>query len=380
MRLLITGSRSYTALEMARQFKRAGCDVYVADCVKYPVCKGSNTVTQSFFLPSPKENNRGFIDGLIRIIQQYRIDLLMPSSEEIFYIANSLDALRTYCRVFCDPLEKLNRLHNKWEFSLLAGGCQVQAPRTLLLQSPEDLKQLKGSEKHYVFKPAYGRFASRNFMGSDDSHFRHIRPGLRDPWLAQEYIQGKEYCSYHLAVEGKIKASACYQPTCRLGKASGYYFQPVKKTKITRFAAEIAQKLQFTGHLAFDFIETPSGALYVLECNPRTTSGLHLLTHGEFVYPFLSGEQAVIRHNALEKPKMIGYAMILQPFYHGIKGIRRWARDFANADDVLFDRLDPWVPVYHFQSLIEAVCVSFSKGVSFKEAATSNIEWDGEKI
>ncbi|MBA4493368.1 ATP-grasp domain-containing protein [Paenactinomyces guangxiensis] len=380
MRLLITGSRSYTALEMARHFNRAGCDVYVADCVKYPVCKGSNTVTQSFILPSPRENYRGFIDGLIQIIQQYRIDLLMPSSEEIFFIAGSLDKLRKYCRVFCDPFEKLNRLHNKWEFSRLTGSCRVKTPATILLQSPEDLKPFEGSAEKYVFKPVYGRFAARNLFGPDPSQIRQIQPGPHDPWLAQEYIQGGEYCSYHLAMDGEIKAHACYRPAYRMGRASGYYFHPVEHEEIAQFAAEIAQKLQFTGHLAFDFIETPAGSLYVLECNPRTTSGLHFLSQEELVSPFLPGEQAVPRRHAMEKPKMIGYAMMLNPFYHGVTGIRRWARDFGNADDVLFDRRDQRVLIYHFLSLLETLYVSFSKRISVKDAATSNIEWDGEKI
>lgn len=379
MRLLITGCRSYTALEMARQFRRAGWDVYVADCVKYPVCKGSNTVTQSFLLPPPRENYGGFIDGLIQIIQQYRIDLLMPSSEEIFFIAGSLDKLSTYCHVFCDSFEKLNLLHNKWEFSRLAGGCQVQAPATILLQSAEDLKQFEGSTEHYVFKPVYGRFASRNLFGPDPSQLRQIQPDPSNPWLAQEYIRGEEYCSYHLAIDGNIKAHACYQPAYRMGRASSYYFQPVKNPEIEQFAAEIAQKLQFTGHLAFDFIQSPSGTLYVLECNPRTTSGLHFLSQEELVTPFLPGKEAVVCFNAARKPKMIGYAMMSRPFYHGINGLRRWARDFAIADDVLFDRRDSRVPIYHFLSLFETVYISISKRVSLKNAATSDIEWDGEK-
>ncbi len=380
MRMLITGSRSYTALEMARLFRRSGWDVYVADCVRYPVCRGSNTVTRSFLLPSPKENYDGFIDGLIQIIQQYRIDLLMPSSEEIFFIGRSLNKLSTYCEVFCDSFEKLNCLHNKWEFSRLASECRVQAPATFLLQSAEDLKQFEGSTAQYVFKPVYGRFAAHNLFGPDLSQLRQIQPNPSNPWIAQKYIQGEEYCSYHLAVDGNIKAHACYRPAYRMGKASGYYFQPVKDLEMEQFSSEIAKKLQFTGHLAFDFMKSPDGTLYVLECNPRTTSGLHFLSQKELVSPFLPGEEAMIRHHTAPKPKMIGYVMLLRPLYHGVNGLRRWARDFANADDVLYDRRDSRVIIYHFLSLLETVYDSFSKRVSLKDAATSNIEWDGEKI
>ena len=376
MRVLITGSRSYAALEMARHFKGAGWEVYAADCVRFPVCRGSRAVTQSFLLPSPRQDLRGFVDGLIRIIKQYRIDLLMPSSEEIFYIASGLDRLRNHCRVYCEDLEKLRLLHNKWEFSRLTAGCWVQSPGTILLTSPADVERLLAFEKRYVLKPVYGRFAARNRFGSED--FRQVRPGKDDPWLAQEYVQGVEYCSYHLAVAGEIKAHACYRPIHRWGKASGYYFQPVEKPGIARFAEEIARKLRFTGHLAFDFIEAPSGALYVLECNPRATSGIHLLAPGELTGPFSSGKRGAPRRDG--RPKMIGYAMFLRPFDRGIRGFRRWAADFARAEDVLFDPRDPWVPLYHLFSLFETLCVSVSRGVGFKDAATADIEWDGEDI
>ena len=376
MRVLITGSRSYAALEMARRFKEAGWDVYAADSVRFPVCRGSGAVTQSFLLPSPRRDLRGFVDGLIRIIQRYRIDLLMPSSEEIFYIASRLGPLRNHCRVYCDALEKLVRLHNKWEFSRLAAGCRVQTPATILLTSQEDVERLEGSEKRYVLKPVYGRFAARNRFGSGD--FRDVRPDKDDLWIAQEYVQGAEYCSYHLAVEGEIRAHACYQPVYRWGRASGYYFQPVEKPAIARFAEEIARKLRFTGHLAFDFIETSSGAMYVLECNPRATSGIHLLSRGELTGPFSSGWRGAPRRDG--RPKMIGYAMLLRPLDRGIRGLRRWAADFARAEDVLFDPRDPWVPLYHLFSLLETVRVSLSRGVGFKEAATADIEWDGEEI
>lgn len=42
--------------------------------------------------------------------------------------------------------------------------------------------------------------------------------------------------------------------------------------EIVRFAEEVARKLRFTGHRAFDFTP-PSGDLYVLERNPRATAG-----------------------------------------------------------------------------------------------------------
>ena len=45
----------------------------------------------------------------------------------------------------------------------------------------------------------------------------------------------------------------------------------------------------YTGQIAFDFIETEAGVMYALECNPRATSGVHLLAaHPEFAAAFFT--------------------------------------------------------------------------------------------
>ncbi|MFS0839075.1 ATP-grasp domain-containing protein [Paenibacillus sp. 1P03SA] len=429
MNVLLTGCRSYTALDLARRFRACGWNVFAADSVKFPVCRGSRAVKKLFHVPSPREGYREFIDALSAVIRVEGIDVLLPTSEEIFYIAHSREELARYCRVFCDDFEVLKSLHNKWTFSLRTEGMSVKTPATKLLTSTDRLAEL-GDPSAFVFKPVYSRFASEALLAP--SRFPEgFAPSLERPWIAQRYVRGRELCSYHLAADGEITASGSYEPLYRLGQASGYYFKPVQREKIDSFAAELVRKLDFTGHVAFDYIEEEDGTLHVLECNPRATSGLHLAGTAGLMRPFgrmgegvpetsakkffgegaalgavdcgrepgeLSTDHAPNNRPAglagqvrpaspvtlkpAETPRMIGYAMLGNPFYHGFRpaGIRRWFSDFHKGRDVLFSREDPWVPLLHAGSLAETVFDSLRKRTAFKDAATADIEWDGEDL
>ncbi|MFE4569541.1 ATP-grasp domain-containing protein [Paenibacillus chitinolyticus] len=430
MNVLLTGCRSYTALDLARRFRDSGWNVFAADSVKFPVCRGSRAVKEFFHVPSPREGCREFIAALAAIIRSAGIDLLLPTSEEIFYIAHGRKELSRYCRVFCDDFEVLDSLHNKWAFSGLTEGMSARTPETKLLTSAAQLKEL-GDPSAFAFKPVYSRFASEVLLAPSRLP-EGFAPSPDRPWIAQRYILGLELCSYHLAVDGEIAAYGSYEPSYRLGQASGYYFKPVHREKIDRFAAELVRKLDFTGHVAFDYIEEKDGTLHVLECNPRATSGLHLAGTAGLMKPFGAGGErlpeatggklsaggrtplenpAAIRisrgssrssgdpgnpgssgssgpqRNArnpvpAETPPMIGYAMLANPFYHGFNpsGVGRWFNDFRHGRDVLFSRQDPWVPLLHAGSLAETAFDSLRRRIPFKDAATADIEWDGEAL
>ncbi|SEF67118.1 ATP-dependent carboxylate-amine ligase [Paenibacillus sp. UNC499MF] len=432
MNVLLTGCRSYTALDLARRFRACGWNVFAADSVKFPVCRGSRAVKKFFHIPSPREGYREFIDALSAVIRTAGIDLLLPTSEEIFYIAHGREELARYCRVFCDDFDVLKSLHNKWTFSLHTEGKSVKTPATKLLTSAARLEEL-GDPSAFAFKPVYSRFASEALLAPSRLP-AGFAPSVERPWIAQRYVRGRELCSYHLAADGKITASGSYEPLYRLGQASGYYFKPVHREKIDSFAAELVRKLDFTGHVAFDYIEEKDGTLHVLECNPRATSGLHLAGTAGLMKPFGGMREAVPEttaekfleegaapgavycgwkpgelssHHApdnrpagsagraspsnpanpanpesAEAPRMIGYAMLGNPFYHGfgLSGIARWLSDFRSGRDVLFSREDPWVPLLHGGSLAETVFDSLRKRVAFKDAATADIEWDGEDL
>jgi len=104
----------------------------------------------------------------------------------------------------------------------------------------------------------------------------NVLPTAEYPWVVQQFIEGKEHCSYSLVKEGEVISHAVYHPKYRVGKGSGIYFDVTQPAAILDFVKEFSAATQFTGQLAFDFIEDENGKFFVLECNPRATSGIHL--------------------------------------------------------------------------------------------------------
>lgn len=66
MRILITGGRTPLALDLARHFHNAGHEIYVAETSKLHICRFSNTVTDSFVVPSPRFDSDEFINRIGR--------------------------------------------------------------------------------------------------------------------------------------------------------------------------------------------------------------------------------------------------------------------------------------------------------------------------
>jgi len=380
--ILITGGRAPVALELARLFHTAGFSVFIADSVKFPLCKASNSVNKTFYITPPKSNLNRFINDLIEVITNNQIDLLIPTCEEVFFIASAKPKLAQHCQVFCDDFEKLHQLHNKWIFTTLAADCGVAVPETVLLQTDNDLAHYRHAAAHSVLKPVYSRFAAETLRCPNTKQLSKISPSQSKPWVIQQFIEGQEYCSYSIAIAGQLTAHACYHPLYRVGQGSGMYFQPINHRKIQTFVAHFVKRYQYTGQIGFDFLEAPHGDIFVLECNPRATSGVHLFSvEDKLTQAFIKTEENVIMPKQAQA-KMVAAGMLIFGFPYGINCgcFRQFAQSYRAAFDVIFSKNDPAPSFYQFISLLEALFESVRQRTSLWKAATADIEWNGEKL
>lgn len=357
-KVLITGARGPATLEIVRQYKNNGYIVYTTDSLHCPFVKVSNCIAKYFTIHPPAKDTNQFINDLIHIIDKYQIDLLIPAYEEVFFISKYKQNLEKYCDVYCDEFEKLHSFHNKYTFTQVAVDCSAYIPITNKLTSTN----IKNSE-NYVFKPMYSRFGDRVLIQPDQNKLNSINIKTED-WIMQEFIDGVEHCSYSTASKGEVLSSIAYKPVYKVGKGSSMYFEPVNNAEIEEFIKQFVQKHNFTGQISFDFIIDKENKLYVLECNPRASSGIHCLYNNE-----------------KQKPKMLWLAMIVfgGKYIFTNQGFR-FIRDFIKAQDTVFDIKDIKPFFYQFISLGEVVWHSLIKRIPFKDAATADIEWNGEDI
>lgn len=387
-RILITGGRAPAALELARQFADSGHVVCAADSAPWMLCRASRGVAASFRVPEPKADPAAFADALRRIVEDQAIDLVIPSCEEVFYVGHFKDRLAGRARVFCPDLATLRALHSKWAFATSVSaqdgfGSAVRAPRSWLVQSAAEIEALPLGLDSLVLKPVYSRFAIATLIRPDAAAVAaaDIRP--ERPWVAQEFIAGQEFCSYSVCDGGIVRAHVLYRPAWRAGKGAGIYFDPCERPEIARFVANLARHYGITGQLAFDFIEAPDGRLFVLECNPRATSGVHLFGGG-LAEAFTGGGPALCQ--AEGAPRMVASAMmVLGPAQilrddNPLAAARRFCWDFARARDVLLSWRDPLPACYALLGAAAFAWKGFRHRVSAEAATTLDIEWNGGLI
>lgn len=383
--ILLTGGRAPVTLDLARLLSAAGYRVFVADSLKHHLCTTSRAVIKNFLVPPPRINPSGYINALLDIIQQEKIGFLIPTCEEIFYISSKLSLLTPYCQVFAEPLEKLNRLHNKWLFIHRVQGLGLLTPQTWLVKSHEDLLNILElpNPKKIVLKPVYSRFASQvHILSTPVSEIPSLEIHSKKTWVAQEFISGKHYCSYSIAHQGKVVAHAVYPTVFTAGKGSCIYFESIEHLGILKWVKTFVEAEKFTGQIAFDFIEAEDGSLYPLECNPRAISAIHLFKVPDGLERAFFNQTNTIIQPKVEQRSAIAMAMIVYGLASAIRLGRFsiWLKMFLKTKDVIFRLSDP-LPSFHLWIvLLQFIQMSRQSGLTLQQVSTQDIEWDGEEI
>lgn len=208
------------------------------------------------------------------ICKREKIDLVIPTFEEIFCLAKGLDRFPKETQVLCSSYETLDELHNKWRFNKKIEALGFDTPKSYLIHSQEELKKLQFSPP-YILKPSYSR-AALCIQKVSSKTPPEVKIDPKNPLVAQEWLHGKKFCSYSIAHNGKLSAHTVYPVDISIEGNSCLNFEAIDHKKIQSWIASFVKKENFTGQIAFDFIETNEGKLYAIECNPRGTSGIHL--------------------------------------------------------------------------------------------------------
>lgn len=111
-RVLLTGARAPFTPGLARHLNDHEHRVVVADSLKFPITRFSRATAAFYRIPPPATQFEAFLQALIGIIRHERLEMLIPTCEEIFYIARGREALPPCRSVFADTLETLTTLHN----------------------------------------------------------------------------------------------------------------------------------------------------------------------------------------------------------------------------------------------------------------------------
>jgi len=381
LNVLITGARAPVSVELARCFSLRGDLVFLADSIRNCIGRFTNSKKRFFVLPSPVHELDAYVDELNIVVEKHRIELIIPVCEEVFFLARMRD--RINCRVLSDDIEKLSWMHSKWEMTKLAGNEYASVPETLLIDNAEGFKKVDNTFGDWVLKPVYSRFASKTLVGPSNRQVSKIEPGKNAPWICQKRVVGQEYSTYSVAIEGQLVAHGSYVSKYRAGVGSGIYFLNRQHQAIEKFVSQFVTKNQFSGQIGFDIIEDKQGELWVIEINPRATSGGHLFRgSSDLANAIINPNPGVLRPLPTTSPLQVMFAMPVWGVSSAFRNGDLWSLipDFFRARDVLFRLNDPMpafvgVPM----AMVSLWFKSLRENCSLQDATTSDIEYNGNE-
>ncbi len=358
----------------------AGHDVFAADTTRWTICRLSNAVKKSFAVPSPRFKPIGFVEELVKIIEKEGIDVLIPNFEESLYLATYRDMLPKRCTLLCESFEKLDNLHNKWSFYEKIKAHGFDTPPSVLVRTEEDLHNLP-FKAPYALRECYSR-ASVSVKMVEQERLPpkvHIEP--HNPHMAQPWLHGQQFCTYSIAREGKLTAHATYPVEVGIDGSSCILFRAVQHPSIHQWVERFVELEGFTGQIAFDFIDSNDGKLYAIECNPRSTSGLHLFTCKDGIERALLGdvEKTITPPKGSKRQIFMGMLMYGWRPKSSRKGLGNFLKHFFTSADVVFSWRD--LAPFLFQSLLffRYIWQAMKLDLRLPAAFFYDLEWNNDE-
>lgn len=369
---LVTLGRLPKGLELARALHAAGCRVVIAEPWSWHLSRLSRSVAVSLRVRPPNPDPNAYLDDLCAVMSAEGLDLLVPVSEEIMHLSSLHGRVSESVRLYVPTPERLLRLHDKLSFNQLAAGLGLPVPETHALDS-EAARVFAGRED-FIVKPSL----SSAGKGLTTHQAGATLPGLDEPGIVQAFLPGEELSSFSICDQGRVIGTVVYRGRIISGTVAVCF--EVLATPEPALLEWIEGFVAGTGHsgfLSFDFRRDAAGVLLPMECNPRTTSGIHFVEPEDLA-------RAILEPDAPNRFRLRP-ERVLQQFYPALtetqgaffKG-RPWRRNLQylfGCRDVCWSKTDPWpfllLPVASWEILRRTLF----RGQSFGEATTEDIGW-----
>jgi len=352
--------------------------VHLAESLGATVSSFSRAIRATHRVPGPRQHPQAFVQALRELVQVHRIDLLLPTCEEVFWVARAPDL-----PALLETRERLARVHHKAQFVDWARELGLTVPRTRAVQDRAALTQAideLGGRARVVIKPVWSRFATRAHVRPSQALVDDIQPSVQAPWVVQDCIDGPIACTWGVAHAGRLTVHTAYRARFTAGPGSAVHFATLDDPSVLDWVQTFAQGTGWTGQLAFDLVLTPDGPV-AIECNPRLTSGVHLLRDGRALLHALQDPQAELLTPQPHASAQVAAAMLI---YGLPRAARRgqasaWWRAFRSSREVSWDRRDLLPFLAQPAAILGLAARAASVGEGLLDATTWDIRWDGEE-
>lgn len=380
-RVLFTGGRSPATLALLRLFAQAGHHCEVAESLQPNLAGASRFCAKNHTVGPPRQEPGRFIADLARIVRQQRIELLIPTCEETFYVSRHRRELEAAgCRVFTPTIDVLTNLHSKYQFNQLLRALKLPAPSTERITDAARLAALLPEWGEIVLKPEFSRFASSVLLKPTAEEIRlKVHPTPKTAWVLQEFLPGRQYCSYSVAHNGRLQAHSVYPTIYAMGPGATIYFESVEIPEIEAIVSKLVASLDYSGQISFDFIHSQD-QYYPIECNPRTTTGTFLFASADDL-PRAFGQDLSIGPPLKPRnrqPVVLTLPMLLYALPADLRRAPKILADILAARDPLMTLSDFRPFMAQFGLMGKTLRRARQLKTGMMAASTYDIEWNGQ--
>jgi hypothetical protein len=380
--ILVTGVSMTKGLALARLFHRSGHRVIGADFTPLACGRFSVSLTKFYELRKPSAKGSGaYIQSLLDVIQAESIDLWVSCSGVASAVedgeAKEIVEARTGCKAVQFDISTTRKLHEKDMFIDYVKSLGLNVPETHVITSKSAVLDVLAKApigRRYIMKTIGVVDSVRGDMtllpkerpAETGTHLEALPISKEIPWILQEFVRGKEYCTHSLVVKGIVKAFVACPSSEMLMHYEALDSESNLSRKMLEFTTRVARESGegFSGHLSFDFLvpETEGEVvLYPIECNPRAHTAVALFNGTEEMvdgYLSLLDEKEASKVDGPVFPKSdesyywVGHdliAKVLLPSYHLLLAQ-------INPEDLLREYSEIWRHIFTWRDGTFEVC------------------------
>ncbi len=361
--ILISGGKMTKALQLARSFYTAGHRVVLIETDKYWLTghRFSRAVSAFYTVPAPQKDPEAYIQALVNIAKKENIDVYIPVCSPIssYYDSLAKPALAGCCEVFHFDADTTKMLDDKFAFAQTAQSFGLSVPKSYKITHPQQVLDFDFStEQHkYILKSIpYDSVRRLNLTKlpcntrAETAAFVNSLPISEEkPWIMQEFITGKEYCTHSTVRDGELRLHCCCESS-----AFQVNYENVDQPEILQWVSHFVKQLGITGQASFDFIKAENGNIYAIECNPRTHSAITMFyNHPGVASAYLSSQPLKpLQPLTDSKPTYWLYHEVWRlNEIRSLQQLQTWFKNIRRGKESIFAFNDPlpFLMVHHWQ-------------------------------
>lgn len=388
MRFMITTSRMPCAIDEIRKLGSRGHHVVATDSFSSAPGNHSRHASIAYVTPSPRFEPARFVTEIVNIAKRERIDLVLPAFEEAFYLAKLGSKLPSQLRYF-PPFDVLRTLHDKASFSELARSLGLRAPESVVVSNTSDLRAAIARHPRFFAKPVLSRggvdLVTNAGVRAGLLSLDEVEPTVESPWIVQEFIDGDDLCCFSVVQHGVITAHVAYVHPREIEHAGGIVFESVDEPECLQIAQKIATATGYHGQLSLDLMKTKQG-MVLIECNPRPTAGIHMMSAEMFEAALLDVEGRDLRIVEPGVRRKYTMALLRDMILHPDEAREDAKHLLGDAKEVVADPDDLLPSVYQVVSYSRVLAYRRSmatkshKKTDLKAAYFADVCWNADSL